>query len=469
MPSLKKYIRQLISPLCDHESYKHLQIFLMGNCTKQCIISLFITNKKVLCKEMTDRYYRLFFRLWLEYNINHRNKIKVFFNRMIMTKGFFLLLAYLYLLYRQCRITKFFQLYKLRYISWIRIEKQIKLYPISKLNKIFDNPTFVDFNDLHYFIFGQNLILPIPTHSNTPCMKLFSLRGHDEVKELFLKHNNNNKKNIYKLSLYKEISLIPCGNAMYAMGRSMVEYFCYITDRFLIPIDAYMLSPLYSYEKNKYFPKIISYALATTLKNCLVSSLITLPVTCFCKTKCMKSVRKQKLTAVICSKCGHCLNLGKEKLNFSQGFSLSSMFYFRDKQEKNIIYSTHSGIMYCSLCGSQQLTCENLYDIESNVNLNLKFQTVIWRAVIGTNAACAIFNETTKFDIVIPCSSRACLSSVKLTDINLNKLLKLISHSTEFQCQDCYNSFKETCLDNEEYIDHCIGCLISKQLRCHAS
>lgn len=468
MSSIKSFLKRVMAPLCNHGCYRHLQLFITGEVPPQCVLSMFVTNKKFLHKESVNRFYNGFFGLWLQCGSKERKCFKNAFRRMVMTKGFFLFMAYLYLLYVQHRLARIMLIYKATGIAWSRVLYEVKRYPEDKLSRLIDNPTFQDFNDLHNFIFEQNLTIPFPTHSNVPCMKLFALKDCETSKEILLRERPMQTGRFgYRRVLQNCTTRAPCGNYVFAMARSLVENFCYRATRFLIPIDKKILSPLYTGEAiTRTFPKILSFALSISLRNSLLSSFIDLPVTCYCKTKCLRYVGPDSFVAVLCNKCGYCLNLGKEKLRSSQGFSLSSMFYYRDKQEKNIIYSMHSDGMYCSLCGNQNLHIDKIYDLSNDTVFNLNIKMVTWKAIVGTNAACTIVDDKTKIDVIVPCSSRSCSATVRVPELNVNRLLRLISHPTEFQCQDCQHGFKETCLDLEDDQEICDGCLIVKNLHC---
>ncbi|APZ76260.1 capsid protein [Murid herpesvirus 3] len=461
MSYIEDCLKHTIAPLCRHENYKHLQLFLIGITSSDCVLTLFITNKKFLSKELLEKFYNRFFRLWIGYDNKKRKYVKKYFKRMVMTKGFFIFLVYIYLLFRLNKVIKMISIYDLKKLTWDILEYKLRDYPIDRFNKLLDCPSYIDYNDLHLFVTDKNLIIPIPNHCIVPCMKIFSLKDYDSSEPvLFDVKTLNNKINGFT----RNMGEIPSGNFMFAMARALIENFCFTKDRFLIPIPKNALAPLHKDDDNN-MPKIINFALANVLKNCLVTSLLELPVYCFCKTKCTRYEKEDSLTAVLCMSCGYCLNLGKERLQNSQGFSLSSMFYFRDKQEKGLLYSMHTDMVYCSLCGSKRLYMEKIYDIKCSLINDVNIKSVLWKAVIGTNTAYTIFNESLKFDVIVPCSSRSCFSTVKISNVNYKKLLRLVTHSADFQCQDCFLNFKETCLDNGEEI--CVGCLIASKAKCH--
>ena len=428
---------------------------------------MFVTNKKFLSKDLTDNFYRKFLKVWLKCDLDSRNQIKAIFNKMMMTKNFFLLLAYLYFLYRQCKVLKILALYKIQRLTWKQIVERFKQYPIHKLNQLLEIPSFVSFNDLYYYLFQQQLMLPISTHCNIPCMKLFCLRNFEQCNDITLRYAHRASNLTYQ-DIFHGCSLtVPCGNFIFAMAMAMIENYCYSFDRFLIPLENNNLVPIVLNKQEKHqLPKILTFALTTVLKRSLTSSIISLPVLCFCKTKCLRYAKIDSYLTVICSKCGHCLNSGKERLKGKQTFSLSSMFYYRDRQEKNIIYSMHTDLLYCSLCGGQRLTLEKVYELYEYSVSGIQVKSVSWKAIIGTNSACTILNDSVKFAAIVACSCRTCYSMIHLQNLTINKLLKLISHSTEFQCQDCQNIYRETCLDLEDCGEICTGCKISQLAKC---
>lgn len=449
-------LKQTIAPLCEHSAYKHLRIFLIGENVHNCVLSAYITNKKFLNKVIIEKMYNKFLRLWTKYDKKKRRWLKRRFGRMVITRGFFIFLAYLYLLFRKCKILKFMKLYDFD-LTWIKVEDALQSYSLEKYNRLFDNPCLVEFNELHNHICKHNLIIPIPNHCNAPCMKLYSLKGYDKSEALLL-HRNLTHNSI------DDFNYVPCGNFMFAMGKALVENYCYKTDRFMLPISNNHLSPLLN-EDDIQFPKIITYALTVILKNNLVTSIFDLPVHCLCKTKCQLYNNEDQFACIICMNCGYCLNVGKEKLKIPQGFSLSAMFYYRDKQEKCILYSMHSATMYCSLCGSKILHKDYIYSLDELKTANITITSVKWKAVIGSNTACTVFNDTSEFDVIVACSSRTCYSTVKISNVTYNKLLNLISHNAVFQCQECKVTFKETCLDLKKK-KPCKGCILSRNGAC---
>ncbi|AAD49647.1 U33 [Human betaherpesvirus 6B] len=466
---LKKLLRQLLAPLCKHGPYTHLQLFVMGDaCVPgKCVLTMFLTNKKFLNKEVTEKFYNEFFAIWLRCRPETRFITKRLFNKMVMTKGLFVLLAYLYFVYRQCKVLELLSLYKLKRIKWMDVETRFRVYPSYKLNKLLEMPSFSEINELHMFLFEQQLLLPIPTHVNLPCMRLFCLRDYEQTETVMLRYRQREHVLSFPSMLQKYALKSPAGNFMFTMAKALVENFCFSADRYLIPVEHNNLVPMVpSKPERGDFPKILTFALATSLKDGLATSVISLPVMCYCKTKCSRFILEESYICVICAKCGHCLNSGKEKLCSPQGFSLSSMFYFRDKQEKNLIYSMHTDVMYCSLCGSQQLVFERIYEMSEHCVLGMKVETVSWKAVIGTNSACTILNDNVKFDVIVPCSCRSCYSTVHLYNVTVKKLLRLVSHGSDFQCQHCQHSFRETCLDLEDCVNICQGCQISQNVRC---
>lgn len=464
MPSLRSFIKRVINPFCRHGKYKHLRLFMLGRCCKACAISVFVTDRRFLNKESLDLLYKGFLKKWIEQSNEDKNFIKCMFNRMLMTKGFFILLLYVYLLTQLKKVSGMLRNFSMREMSWSRIEQKLMEYPKSALEDLIESPNSSNINDLHVFIFGFNLVIPFPMHSIIPCLRLFTLKDN-EVCDDSVAVRRSASTDLFLNMLRAHSEGAQCGNPFFTMAKALVERFCIESEQYLIPLGEGFLSPLLDGDPGSEFT-IMSHALVTALKSGFVSSVIELPVLCYCKTKCMRYFDKGALIAIICNSCGYCLNIGKEKLRFPGNFPLNSIFYYRDKQEKTVIYGSHTDIMYCSLCGSQYLTFEKIYEINAEAVFNLNFMTVSWKALIGINSAAIVFDGEIDFDVILPCSARACFSTVCFRGVNINRLLRIISHSCEFYCVSCTERFSETCLDLED-TEYCVGCKIYQSFSCN--
>ncbi|AFK83880.1 B49 [miniopterid betaherpesvirus 1] len=457
-----------------------------GTC---CVLNMFVTNKKFLSRELTDKMYYKFSGIWLNCDSGRRDGLSFQFKRIIMTKSFFVFLAYVYLIHCLHEVSSVVSLVGLTRTTWSETEARLCSYPPDRFEAMLDNMNLQHLNDLHRYVFGVEFRIPFPNQTSSPCIPLLRSKEYElEFDVPVLYEGSWRRRHPLAIGAHASSSLgealrrradcNPCGNPMYTMAKVIVERFCRTEAAYLIPVRVARASAEQNGRACGYAPrqltdveprsltKIISFALSVSLRNGLIGSLINLPVTCYCKTKCERYFVPGNLIAIVCKNCGHCLNLGKEKLHCGNGFSLNSMFYYRDRQEKSVIYSTHNESVHCSLCGSQYLSAEPTYEVRESSWCGASVCNVSWKAVTGSNSACTVYGKKSEFDVIVPCSSRTCYSTVVLRDVSTSRLLRLVSHSNDFACQFCHNVYRETCVDDETCDSPCRGCVVFLRFGC---
>lgn len=502
-----------MSALCRHGDNHHLNLIVTGSTLRsarsfesatgeQCALEIFMTDKRFLHRDFVDMLYYKFSGLWLECEASSRDAIGAPFKRILMTRSFFVFVAYVYLCYAIWIVVR--EHLFINYIgpvSWDDLETRVCSYPMEKFDALLDNMNLQHLNELHRHVFGTDLRIPLSSHVGSPCMCILRSKDYECgpdvsvflnsraqhgcllrrcVSDSFRDASSGGSSAIALVcALRRRARLVVSGNPFYVMARSLVEAFCRVTPRYLIPLGKRSF-----YENCRTLPgesaaavaaahrrggcKITMFGLSVSLRNGIISSLIEVPVLCYCKVKCERYNAPGALTAILCKNCGHCLNLGKEKLNCGQGFPLNSMFYYRDRQEKSVIYSTHSELAYCSLCGSQYLTTEKIYGVEPQTRYGFPSWTVSWKVVSGSNSVCGIYGDKSALDVIVPCFSRTCYSTVIVKDCTADRLLRLLSHGNEIFCQLCQNVYRETCADEEERggAALCVGCEIYQRFNC---
>nr|CDI95393.1 GP49 [Caviid herpesvirus 2 str. CIDMTR] len=473
-----------------------------------CTLDLFVTDRRFLSKDLVDRFYSKFSKAWLELGSEKRECISVMFKRVLITKSFFMFINYMYLLHCICQITDIMSIPFVGTVRWSDVEKKLRSYPVDRLETLLECMSMQHFSDLHRHVFGVDFRIPFSNQMSTPCMSLLRLKDYECVPDIVLYNGVNwsgrgscgdsfaASKSLVE-GLRRAAVSAPCGNPLYVMAKALVENYCRNRSRYLIPLGKSTFPDIlrvkhtvihHSRHKHRGSvhgrgsvgvcrtgtgnafsepDKIIMFGLSVALRHGISHSLLNLPMSCFCKTKCERYRTPGSLYAVVCNNCGHCLNLGKERLYCGYTFPLNSMLYYRDKQEKSVIFSTHNDLAHCSLCGSQYLSKEPIYSVLRYDVCGFRIANVLWRAVTGSNSSCAVYNNNVGVDIIVPCSSRTCFSTVVLRKITTDRLLRLITHGSDFSCQLCQNNYRETCLDGEGRSDGiCVGCEIVRDTYC---
>ncbi|AEV80755.1 protein UL49 [Aotine betaherpesvirus 1] len=479
-------LMQLFVPLCVHDDNFHLRLAIAGVAREeelaQCVLSMFITDKRFLHREHSDRLYQRFLGLWSACPPSQREVLNVMFKRIVMTKQYFLFLAYVYLLYCLHKLSSVVSFMRFEQYDASHVHRGLLAYPGEKLNALLENVNLTLLNDVHRFLFRVDLRLPISTQISSPCLSLLRAKRYDSTNDLIVFHNNvwlrRRKRRSPQVedfvgALRRRSGQVPCGNPVYVIAKYAVENFCVRCPRYLVPLRGLSLNDdavraARSEAAGAEPSKIVLHGLSIALRRGLIGSVIELPVLCFCGLKCERHLTPNSLVAVVCRHCGHCLNLGKEKLQCDQNFPLNSMFYYRDRQEKSVIYDTNAELIHCSLCGSQRLVKERVYEAAWDEVYGFRCLRVQWKAVVGLNAACAVYDGRAGLDVIVPCSSRACDSTAVLRACMAARLLRLTTHGSAFLCQRCQTAAepRDTCLDDENCAERCSACTVVARLPC---
>ncbi|AEV80596.1 protein UL49 [Cercopithecine betaherpesvirus 5] len=477
---------RLFTPLCVHDDHFHVQMVIGRGASyteeRACALQLFVTDKRFLNRELGDRLYQRFLHEWLACGPVEREAVTTLFQRLVMTKPYFMFLAYVYSMscfHGVSRTVAFlrFERYDADYV-YLRLQQ----YPAEKLSALLDSMTSSALGDLHRFLFGVDLRLPVLNQTSSPCLSLLRAKRYDGRADLAVYHRNEwtrrRKPRSAQLgslvaALRRHAGPVPCGNPLYVMARQAMQSFCNTCPRYLVPLRALGLNDEVRAHKQPRPlepTKIVMYGLAVALRGGLIGSVIDIPLWCLCRLKCERHLDARSLIAVVCRQCGHCLNLGKEKLHCEQNFPLNSMFYYRDRQEKSVIFNTNAELVHCSLCGSQRVIKERVYEVVSETICGQRCLRVGWKAVLGLNAACAVYDHLVTFDIILPCSARTCDSTVVVRSVTIPRLLKLTCHGQGPLCSRCQaGEYRDSCLELEDCGSLCRGCALVKQTACHGS
>ncbi|AAM00699.1 protein UL49 [Panine betaherpesvirus 2] len=519
---------RLFGPLCVHDDHFHVQLVigrgalqldevpvhpaqaptqlaaqtpsvfqqqLQHQPQRACVLHLFVTDKRFLNRELGDRLYQRFLREWLLCRPAEREAVTSVFKRLVMTKPYFVFLAYVYSMncfHAVSATVAFlrFERYDARYLY-----RRLRLYPADKLNALLDGVTASLLGDLHRFLFGADLRLPVLHPTSSPCLALLRAKRFEGRPDLPVYHRNEWTRDRQPRSpqlealiaaLRRHAGQVPCGNPLYVLARQAVQTFCDTCPRYLVPLRSLGLhdetrvgfsagagaggqaSGVAKQARQVEPTKIVLYGLGVALRGGLIGSVIDLPLWCLCRLKCERHLDGRSLVAVVCRQCGHCLNLGKEKLHCQQNFPLNSMFYYRDRQEKSVIFNTNAELVHCSLCGSQRVVKQRVYELVSETLCGLRCIRVGWKAVLGLNAACAVYDHRLTFDVILPCASRTCDSTVVVRAVTVPRLLRLTWHGHGLLCSRCQTGeYRDSCLESEDGAALCRGCALVKQTACH--
>lgn len=517
MRPTRRVIRELFWGVCQHRDRYHLQLLLSGTVDEErdgqkiyCVLNMFVNGKRFLCKDLVDELYCRFLERWSVCSPYARSVARDICRRESMTRHTFVLLSYFYVVRCMERVARNLSCLYLHAGMTARLEHVFRRYSRQKVDALVDNVTFQGLNDLHQFVFSLPFGIPVPSQASSPCVTFLRAREYETGCDIPVYHRKQSfgerryaacgdaRVSALVSALRDRCREVPCGNPLYVMVKVFVERYCRRTRRFLVPLAQRTLRCTYRSAGVSRPPdpapaivdsashianvagqgcpswglsKLAIFATSVVLRNGLISSLIDLPVLCYCKTKCSRYAEGGVYEAILCDNCGHCLNMGKDKLEGNHNFALNCIFYYRDRQEKSVIYSTHNDTAHCSLCGNQYLSRERIYELVSADLFGVSTVTVRWRAVIGSNAACGVFGPGTRLDILLPCSSRTCYGTVVLRDQSVERLARLVSHSGEFLCPACQNVYRETCLDlasssADSAATICPGCSVYSRFCC---
>ncbi|UEH20616.1 cysteine-rich protein [Elephant endotheliotropic herpesvirus 6] len=473
------FFKQL-STLCVHHSAEHMQTLVFGYAfSDNCPLAWFKTEQKSFRRFDITPYWQKFLE-----KVEDFSSCNLIFTKRSKTIQVFGWLLYMYFVLCMHDISKVLNFGILNAVVFRKVE--IVYAMLMGHSKKLPDLTLYMFNKMNIALFGMKLTVPIiwcgisnkiklvnikyyntcfvgrrttaARSSQTVCSEnlvnvMYRHRIEQNLREaelsspssLFFTSDEGSYKDLRTDWLSGETSALPGGNFLCAMIRAMIDEYCGNTDRYIVPIARDQPQPLNQQnlahktslittgvESNR--RDLYRYALARSLRTGLVTSVIELPLLCIHKVKC--DVVKKDIRVIVCQNCGYCLNIGKVKLKNEYMFNLNSVFYYRDQQEKGVNYSMHYDVPHCSLCGSMNLKVIALYEGYMSDIHGIRVYVCTWRAVIGTNNGCTIFNNKT-LDIILPCSNRFCYNTTALKDLHGISLLNILSHKSTFLCNSC--------------------------------
>ncbi|AHC02842.1 cysteine-rich protein [Elephant endotheliotropic herpesvirus 5B] len=453
-----------MSALCVHHAAEHMQTLVFGYAfNDNCPLAWFKTEQKSFRRFDIMPYWQRFLAGGDEFDA-----CDLVFTKRQKTVQVFGWLLYMYFVLCMHEISKVLNFGILNSVVFRKIE--IVYAMLMGHSKKLPDLTLYMFNKMNIALFGMKLTVPIIWCGISNKVKLVNIKYYNtcfagrRTKAMCGNNSESDRVNDsynfisdeyhrrLRAPAYSEAwrdlridwlvgqtSDLPGGNFLCAMIRALIDHYCSNTDRYIVPIvhDSQIQSPLSSggtdvAGQNR--KDLYRYALARSLRTGLVTSVIELPLLCIHKVKC--EVLKKDVRVIVCQNCGYCLNIGKIKLKNEYMFNLNSVFYYRDQQEKAVNYSMHYDVPHCSLCGSMNLKIISLYEGYMSELYDTRVYVCIWRAVIGTNNGCTIFNNKT-LDIILPCSNRFCYNTTALKDLHGISLLNLLNHKSSFLCSTC--------------------------------
>nr|WNZ34534.1 cysteine-rich protein [Elephant endotheliotropic herpesvirus 1A] len=471
------FFKQL-STLCTHHSAEHMQTLVFGYAfSDNCPLAWFKTEQKSFRRFDITPYWQKFLE-----RVEDFSSCNLIFTKRPRTIQVFGWLLYMYFVLCMHDISKVLNFGILNAVVFRKVELVYAM--LMGHSKKLPDLTLYMFNKMNIAVFGMKLTVPIIWCGISNKVKLVNIKYYNTCfvgrrttvvkscpverndlsngmcsytverclpavelaspSSLFFTPDGYSYKNLRTDWLSEETSALPGGNFLCAMIRAMIDEYCAATDRYIVPIvrdqqslqqhnvlqTTACLTPGVEYNRRDLY----RYALARSLRTGLVTSVIELPLLCIHKIKC--EVFKKDIRVIVCQNCGYCLNIGKVKLKNEYMFNLNSVFYYRDQQEKAVNFSMHYDVPHCSLCGSMNLKVIALYEGHVLEEHGIRVYVCTWRAVIGTNNGCTIFNNKT-LDIILPCSNRFCYNTTALKDLQGIGLLNLLHHKSTFLCNNC--------------------------------
>ncbi|UEH20506.1 cysteine-rich protein [Elephant endotheliotropic herpesvirus 2] len=452
-----------MSVLCVHHAAEHMQTLVFGYAfNDNCPLAWFKTEQKSFRKFDIMPYWQRFLEGGDDFTT-----CDMIFTKRPKTVQVFGWLLYMYFVLCMHEISKVLNFGILNSVVFRKIE--IVYAMLMGHSKKLPDLTLYMFNKMNIALFGMKLTIPIIWCGISNKVKLVNIKYYNTCfagRRTRAICGNRPENNIAGNDGYIVVSddrrgrfgvtpssgeawkdlrigwlegqtaALPGGNFLCAMIRAIIDHYCSNTDRYIVPIvrDSSVQQPSPGADAAGHKRDLYRYALARSLRTGLVTSVIELPLLCVHKVKC--EVAKKDVRVIVCQNCGYCLNIGKIKLKNEYMFNLNSVFYYRDQQEKAVNYSMHYDVPHCSLCGSMNLKIISLYEGYLSELYDQRVYVCIWRAVIGTNNGCTIFNNKT-LDIILPCSNRFCYNTTALKDLNGISLLNLLNHKSSFLCTTC--------------------------------
>lgn len=219
-------------------------------------------------------------------------------------------------------------------------------------------------------------------------------------------------------ALTRVADTVPCGNPINAMISSLC-FECGIISNFLVlPLGLESTSGLAS----DVAVKILSVN--------ILNSVLSLPLI---SPSVVSSVTQKRavIHAVMCRDCGHCLNFGRGKFK-TVNFKPTSIFYCRDRKEKQFTVCSSTGRIYCNFCGSQAFRTLPLAGVNARGRPFL-------RAILANNAASCLGDRSDqKVTVVVPClASATCAGSCIKEPLCVRDLIYLSQSLENFDCLRC--------------------------------
>lgn len=219
-------------------------------------------------------------------------------------------------------------------------------------------------------------------------------------------------------ALSRVADTVPCGNPINAMVSSLCFESGIMSSFLVLPIGLESSSGL-----------ACEVALKILSVN-ILNSAISLPL--ISPSVVSAVVQKRANThAVMCRDCGHCLNFGRGKFK-TVNFKPTSIFYCRDRKEKQFTVCSSTGRIYCNFCGSQAFRTLPLSGQDSRGRPFL-------RAILANNAAsCLGDHSDQKVTVVVPClASPTCSGSCIKEPLSVPDLIYLTQSLENFDCLRC--------------------------------
>lgn len=268
----------------------------------------------------------------------------------------------------------------------------------------------------------EPLALSVPAPSLRVDGSFFTTRGTDQVpfsrRVVMGAVSEADHEKSLGVALARVADSVPCGNPINAMVSSLC-YECGL-------LSACAVLPLGLESSTGLAYEVATRILATNVLN----SSVSLPLI---SSAVVAAVAQKRATvrAILCRDCGHCLNFGRGKFK-TVNFRPTSIFYCRDRKEKQFTVCATTGRIYCNFCGSQSFRKLSLAGRDTRGDLFL-------RAILANNAAsCLGDKEDQRVSVVVPCLVTAsCTGSCVRETLSIGDLLYLTQSLENFCCSRC--------------------------------
>ncbi|ATA58297.1 protein UL49 [Eptesicus fuscus gammaherpesvirus] len=212
---------------------------------------------------------------------------------------------------------------------------------------------------------------------------------------------------------------VPCGNPFSAMVRALALRAATKAARVVFPANVERC-PVAAPERDLYSRVLAHNVLCSSFSLPVISAHVARAV--------LERPPGAGPRAVLCEGCGHCLNFGRGKFR-RVDFKPTSVFYCRDRREKQLSVCATTGRVYCSYCGCADVRVVPLWDATGG--------RPIVRAVIANNAACAVNDALCELDVVVPCLYSSVCDAGVLKRVLVGQLMYLTSRPENLACARC--------------------------------